>query len=187
MIHFGYLSDPRVQRLIDFMVDYHSMEDAGWKCRSYPINHDGVFPKNCYMGAFKSLRAIARIPDELRSKEVSRIIDIEVENILENRIYKYLRAKDGSRKDKAGWKRFGFPLFYQSDALEVLDVLTSLGVKDDRVQDALKLVEDSLGPDGRWTLMNSFNGKMWVDIEEKGKPSKWITLRALRTLKRYYE
>jgi hypothetical protein len=29
----------------------------------------------------------------------------------------------------------------------------------------------------------SLNGKMWVDIEAKGMPSKWITLRALRMQK----
>jgi hypothetical protein len=33
-------------------------------------------------------------------------------------------------------------------------------------------------------LANSLNGKMWIDIEKKGKPSKWVTLRALRLLKR---
>jgi hypothetical protein len=33
-------------------------------------------------------------------------------------------------------------------------------------------------------LENTLNGKMWVDIEQKGKPSKWVTLRALRVLKR---
>jgi hypothetical protein len=32
-------------------------------------------------------------------------------------------------------------------------------------------------------MENSLNGKMWVDIEEKKKPSKWVTLRALRALK----
>ena len=26
-------------------------------------------------------------------------------------------------------------------------------------------------------------GKMWVDVEKKGQPSKWVTLRALRVLK----
>ena len=186
MIHFGYLEDPRVQRLIDFMVANHSMEDAGWKCRAYPINPGGVFPKNCYMGAVKSLRALTTIPSELRSSEVKRIIDREVENILENRVFRYLRTEDGGRKDKAGWKRFGFPLFYQSDALEVLDVLTNLGVRDGRMQDAMDLVKDARGPDGKWVLKDSFNGKMWVDIEVKGKPSKWITLRALRTLNRYH-
>jgi hypothetical protein len=25
---------------------------------------------------------------------------------------------------------------------------------------------------------------MWIDIEQRGKPSKWVTLRALRVLKR---
>jgi hypothetical protein len=29
----------------------------------------------------------------------------------------------------------------------------------------------------------SYNGKMWADVEEKGKPSKWVTLRALRVLR----
>jgi hypothetical protein len=24
---------------------------------------------------------------------------------------------------------------------------------------------------------------MWIDIEQRGKPSKWVTLRALRVLK----
>ena len=27
---------------------------------------------------------------------------------------------------------------------------------------------------------------MWVDIEKKGQPSKWVTLRALRVLKAAY-
>ena len=36
---------------------------------------------------------------------------------------------------------------------------------------------------GRWALKHSLNGKMWIDIEAKGKPGKWITLRALRVLK----
>jgi len=51
LVHFGYLDDPRTRRLLDFTVDYHSADVAGWKCRSYPINPGGVFPANCYMGA----------------------------------------------------------------------------------------------------------------------------------------
>jgi hypothetical protein len=31
-------------------------------------------------------------------------------------------------------------------------------------------------------MENSLNGKMWVDVEEKGKPSKWITYFALYVL-----
>jgi hypothetical protein len=28
---------------------------------------------------------------------------------------------------------------------------------------------------GTWILENSLNGKMLADVEEKGKPSKWLT------------
>jgi hypothetical protein len=184
LIHFGYLDDPRTRRLLDFTVGYHDTEDAGWRCRSYPINPAAVFPKNCYMGATKMLHALSLIPPKKRSREIQAVIDREVENLLENGVYRYLRNPDGTRKDKAGWKRFGFPLFYQADVLEVLDALTRLGVNDDRMDPAVDLTLDARQPDGRWLLENTFNGKMWVDIEEKGKPSKWITLRALRTLKR---
>jgi hypothetical protein len=184
LIHFGYLDDARTRRLLDFTVGYHDSEGAGWKCRSYPINAAGVFPKNCYMGATKLLHALAMIPAKKRGKAIQGVIDREVENILENGVYRYLRNLDGTRKDKAGWKKFGFPLFYQADVLEVLDTLALLGVKDDRMRPAVDLVLKARQPDGRWLLENTFNGKMWADIEEKGQPSKWITLRALRTLKR---
>jgi hypothetical protein len=50
---------------------------------------------------------------------------------------------------------------------------------------AIDLVLKARQSDGRWLLGNTFNGKMWADIEQKGKPSKWITLRALRTLRRF--
>jgi hypothetical protein len=33
-----------------------------------------------------------------------------------------------------------------------------------------------------WRLEKSFNGKMWMDVEAKGQPSKWITFFALMVL-----
>ncbi len=186
MVHFGYLKDPRVGRFLDFIVEYHSQEEAGWRCRAFPIDPSRVFPVNCYMGATKILKALSLIPPETRSKEIPSVVNREVESLLGNYIYRYLRNADGNRKDKAGWKRFGFPLFYQADALEVLDTLTRLGVRDERMEDAVTLVKETQGADGRWLLKNTYNGKMWVDIEAKNEPSKWITLRATRVLKRYH-
>jgi hypothetical protein len=180
LIHFGYLDDPRTRKLVDFNVGYHDGVNAGWMCRSYTIDPSAVFPKNCYMGAEKMLRAISTVLQPKRSREIPAIIDREVENILENGVYRYLRNPDGTQKDKAGWKRFGFPLFYQSDALEVIDTLTRLGVHDDRMQPVVDLVLSARQPDGSWLLDNTYNGKMWVDIEAKGRPSKWVTFKALR-------
>lgn len=180
--HFEYLEDPRTNRLLDFIYDYYDEEASGWKCRAYPINPEAVFPTNCYMGSTKILKAFSMIPEKKRVSKMNDIIKREIEKILENKVYRYLRNPDGSRKDKAGWKRFGFPLFYQADLLEVMVTLTRLGIHDKRMSAPLKIIEDSMQTDGKWLLKNSFNGKMWIDIEEKNKPSKWITLRALYVL-----
>ena len=56
--------------------------------------------------------------------------------------------------------------------------------EDPRLKRALEWILGKQDAQGRWKLENSLNGKMWADIEAKGKPRKWITLRALRVLKR---
>ncbi len=185
--HFGYLDDPRTRKLLEFTYDYSDRENTGWKCRAFPIDPSRVYPVNCFMGRTKLLKAFSHIPEEKRGKGMKEIIELEVEEILENRVYRYLRNPDGSRKDKAGWKRFGFPLFYQSDLLEVLDTLTRLGVRDERMRGAVDVVINAQQPDGKWLLKNTYNGKMWVDIEEKHTPSKWVTLRAMRVLRNWDE
>ena len=185
LLHFGYLQDSRTQHLIRFQIEYHAVE-GGWLCRAYGIDRSKLFPENCYMGGVKMLKALAKIPKEKRPKGLTEVIEHEIEIVLKNRVYRYMKNPDGSRKDKAGWKKFGFPLFYQSDALEVMDILTGLGIRDERMQDAIDLIHATQQKNGRWLLKNSYNGKMLCEIDEKHKPSKWITLRVARVLKRFY-
>ncbi len=84
---------------------------------------------------------------------------------------------------KPGWLRFGFPLSYNSDALEALAALMACGEKPrSEYEDGIQLVRDSADGEMRWKLRNSFNGKMLADVETKGAPSKWLTLRALQVL-----
>jgi hypothetical protein len=75
---------------------------------------------------------------------------------------------------------------WQTDVLEILGILTKLGYKDKRMQEAVDLVISKQGDHGRWKLEHTFNGRFQVDIEQKGKPSKWITLNALKVLKRFF-
>src|SRR5690606_38970491 len=83
------------------------------------------------------------------------------------------------------WFKFGFPLSYWSDVLETAAVLAELGYGGDaRLAPAIDLILSKQDAQGRWKLENSLNRKMWIDIEQRGKPSKWVTLRALRVLKR---
>ena len=39
-----------------------------------------------------------------------------------------------------------------------------------------------LGEDGRWTLQHTYAGKTYFELERRGAPSRWYTLRALRGL-----
>ena len=185
--HFGYLDDPRTQKLLKFTYDYYDRENTGWKCRAFPIDQNKVFPVNCFMGRTKLLKVFSKIPEGMRDPEMKEIIKLEVEEILENGVYRYLRKPDGSRKDKAGWKKFGFPLFYQADILEIMGSLTRLGVRDERMQYAIDVILEAQQPDGKWLLKNTYNGKMYIDIEEKHNPSKWVTMRALYVLKNWFE
>lgn len=75
---------------------------------------------------------------------------------------------------------------YQTDTLGILGILTQLGYKDERIQEAINIVISKQDNKGRWILENSFNSRYHVNIEQKEKPSKWITLNVLRVLKRFY-
>ena len=72
---------------------------------------------------------------------------------------------------------------YQTDVLEILGILTTLGYRDERMQEALSLVAGKADAQGRWKLGSTFNDRFLVPIEAKGKPSRWVTLEALRVLR----
>ena len=115
---------------------------------------------------------------------MKKTIEEGAEYMLVHHIHK--QSHNLGRVSKPGWKKFGFPLMYQTDVLEILGILTSLGYRDERMQEAVDLLVSKQDDQGKWRLERTFNGRFQVDIEETGKPSKWVTLNALKVLKRYY-
>jgi hypothetical protein len=185
LIKLGYLNDPRLQRGIDWIVRYQRFDDGAKEApRGWPYDNEAMcFGRHvCTMGVVKALKALAVIPPERRSTDVKKTIESGAEYLLQHHIYK--RSHDLSRNCKPGWKRFSFPLMYQTDALEMLGILASLGYKDRRMQEAIDLVLSKQDQQGRWRLANTFNGRFQVNIERKGQPSKWITLHAVRAIKK---
>jgi hypothetical protein len=89
------------------------------------------------------------------------------------------------RKGYFSWTRFAFPTWWHYDVLRGLDYLRSAGVApDERVAEAVELVESKRGRDGRWPLEARHQGVMPVEIDQgEGRPSRWNTLRALRVLR----
>jgi hypothetical protein len=88
--------------------------------------------------------------------------------------------------EKPGWLKFGFPLSYNSDALESLAALAAVGEPArPEYESALAIVRSAADSEMRWALRNTFNGKMLADVEEKGQPSRWLTLHALQVLQHF--
>jgi hypothetical protein len=187
LIRLGYLEDSRLQKGIDWITTYQRFDDRtdkppkGWP---YDITLGCWGRHTCSMGAIKALKALAEIPEQARSPEVKETLIQGAGYFLQHHVYK--RSHNLEKVCKPGWLKFGFPLMYNTDALEVLGILTKLGYKDKRMQEAVDLVISKQDEQGRWMLEYTYNGRFQVNIERKGKPSKWVTLNALRALKRFY-
>jgi hypothetical protein len=137
------------------------------------------------MGVVKSLKALAALPERQQTPEVADVIEAGCDYLLAHHIFK--RSHDLARTAKPSWRQLQFPLMYQTDVLEIANILLDLGVVDERMQEAIDLIASKQDETGKWALESTFNGKFQVDIEAKAKPSKWITYRAMRALKFYYE
>lgn len=189
---------------------YSQTNDApkDWGARTSTLNG------YCHMLAPKVLLFLAEVPHEhwpegadrlrdecvrvLRDKQVTRCVPEEAREFFDL----FYTAKSGERdglreqylaghrqlhyKDKPGWLRFGYPLSYNSDALEAL---LALALHDEPMREeyasALEAVRTAADGQMRWKLRNSFNGKMLADVEEKGQLSRWLTCRALRVLRHF--
>jgi hypothetical protein len=87
-------------------------------------------------------------------------------------------------KPSSSWRKFGFPVFYVTDILQVVEALVALGYGGDpRLANALDLIRRKQDEQGRWALEYDYAGKTWVDFGPKKQPNPWVTLRARRVLK----
>lgn len=186
LIRLGFIEDYRVNKGIEWICRYQRADDGTEKGPSGPVydRYEMCWGKHtCHMGLIKSLKALAEIPVEKRNKEINDKIEILSEYILAHRIHK--KSHDLEQIAKPGWLKPGFPLMYQTDILEILEILTGLGYSDRRMDEAVNIIRSKQNSEFRWKLENSFNGKMIENIEKKGSNSKWITLKALKVLLKY--
>lgn len=188
LIRCGYLDDPRVQKGIDWVVKYQRFDDGEtkppkeWPYNAGPRKGDSCWGKHaCHTGVICTLKALSEIPKAKRSQEVKLKTEQASEYFLKHHIYR--RSHDLSKISIRNWIYSGFPL---GGFLQVLYILSKLGYKDDRMQDAIDLLLSKQNENGRWVMEVSLNGRMHANIEKKGKESKWVTLNALRCLKNIY-
>jgi len=187
LLKFGYIDDERVQRGIEWITKYQRFDDGSeTKPKGWPYDrYEMCWGKHsCHMGVVKGLKALSAIPGKERNRDVNKTISNACEYLLSHHIYK--RSHDLTKVSKPGWLKLQFPLMYQTDILEIADLLIQVGVRNHRMDDAIKIIASKQNAEGKWNLENSFNGRFHANVERKGTPSKWITYRAMKVLKAYY-
>jgi hypothetical protein len=189
LIQAGYDEHNRIRSALDWLVS-EQKEDGGWHCFN---SSKGT------LDCWEPLSAFAALPKSRWNRRIKRSVERGSEFYLERRLY-----REGTHR-YAAWFRFHYPTHYYYDLLVGLDVLSSLGYgKDRRMNFALDLLRKRQREGGRW-IMDALHPDISKDLpetsyssvppyepfpaipfglEKVGKPSKIITLRALRVLNR---
>jgi hypothetical protein len=188
--------DPRLDKAYEWMArtvtgdGIAPMEEKNASIRYYaykigPTFACGVNNKlPCAWGGVKVMLAFSRLPVKQQTPLIKKAIKRGIEFFLgiDPATAKY-PTRDNSKPNRAWWK-FGFPVFYVTDLLQLAEALTGLGYGNDtRLSGVLEMILEKQNNEGQWALEYDYAGKTWIDFGKKQQPNKWVTLRALRVLK----
>jgi hypothetical protein len=174
--YFGENVDNIVDRLLG-----EQMADGGWNCEQENGSTRGSFNSTiCVLeGLLEYEQTIGGSPALTAARERGH------EYLLERRL---LRRLSTGELIKPAWTQFSFPPRWHFDVLRALDYMRAADVRpDDRMTEAMALLQSKRCPDSRWLLENTHPGDVHFEMDDgQGRPSRWNTLHALRVL-RWYE
>jgi hypothetical protein len=168
--YFGESSEEVLERLLDEQLD-----DGGWNCEAPPSVRSSFHTTICVLeGLLEYQRAKGATAAVTEARARGQ------EYLLERRMFRSLSSGQVINRD---WTLFSFPTGWHYDVLRGLDYLRSAGEPDNRIAEAIALVEKNRRSDGRWPLQNPHADQLRFEIKEGAdEPSRWNTLRALRVL-----
>jgi len=182
LIRLGYTEDPRLRRALEWLVAVQNA-DGGWLCPYWKAHIRDTH--GCFMGTITTLDAFAECPEAIQTPQLKAAAARGAEFLLMHRLFK--SDHHGFRPIKPAWLQLSFP-WLSYDILRGLAVVTKLGYsRDPRIDDALDVLLRKQCRDGTWILESTPSGRMQTNIEVKGRPSKWVTLYALRVIRRIFE
>ena len=196
LLELGY-NDPRLDAAFEWMArsltgeGVAPLEDKEAPLRYYAYKCGPGFACGaqsklpCAWGAVKVMLAFSRLPESRRTPLIERAIERGVEFLFSvDPATAAYPTRLGDKPNRAWWK-FGFPVFYITDLLQLVEALVGLGYgADPRLARSFDLILGKQDEQGRWPLEYDYAGKTWVGFGPKKEPNQWVTLRALRVLAR---
>ena len=138
----------------------------------------------CAWGGVKVLLALSQVPVEKRTLLMKDAIKQGVEFFLSVDPSTANYPNGWAAKPSGNWWKFGFPVFYVTDILQIAEALVALGYgKDKRLKNTLELIRSKQDENGRWQLEYNYDGKTWMRFGKMKELNEWVTLRALKVLK----
>lgn len=169
--------DGRLDTIADHLLQ-EQMPDGGWNCRRR------------FGATHASVHTTISVLEGLRHYEAARGRKVRAVRAAQRRGREFLLMHRLFRSDRTGeiikpiFTRFSFPPRWHYDILRALDYFQAAGApRDERLAEAIEIVQSTSRSDGRWPLQNRWKGKTYFELERLGAPSRWNTLRALRVLK----
>ncbi len=194
LLDLGYI-DPRLDKAFEWMArtvtgqGLAKASDKSAPLRYYSYKCGPLFACGannklpCAWGAAKVMLAFSKLPLAKRTPLINQAIQAGVDFLFSSNPAQAGYPCGNAAKPSGNWWKFGFPVFYITDLLQIAEALVGLGYGNDpRLSDALKLIREKQDEHGRWKLEFGYTGKTWLDFGRKGQPNKWVTLRALRVL-----
>ena len=127
--------------------------------------------------------AFSKLPEKKRTPLIKRAIQQGVDFFfsIEPVTARY-PTRTGDKPSRDWWK-FGFPVFYITDLLQLAEAFVNLGYGNDpHLANTINLIREKQNEHGQWLMEFDYPGKTWLDFGTKHQPNEWVTLRALRVL-----
>ncbi len=173
--YFGHASDNLAHRLLS-----EQLSDGGWNCYAPPSSRSSFHSTICVLeGLLAYEKAKGATPATTQARRRGE------EYLLTRHL---LRTASTGNVINLQWTMLAFPTYWHYDILRALDYFRSAGAHPDkRMAEAVQRLEAKRNATGQWPLEHIHPGKVHFDLEDgAGKPSRWLTLRALRVLNWYH-
>lgn len=182
LLRFGLGDHPAVQQAVEHLTSL--IRDNGWPCASQMgFRGPGRKDDPCPLANLLALKALAQVP-EMRDSQAAHI-GAEIllghwEDQKERKIYLFGIGTD--------FRKVKYPFIWY-DILHVVDVLSRFPFlkNDPRLQEMIETLVAQQDEQGRFTASSIWMTWRGWGFGQKKEPSPWITLLALRVIKRLYE
>jgi hypothetical protein len=195
LMELGY-TDPRMDKAYEWMARTTTgegvapMKDKHAEVRYYAYKVGPTFACGingnlpCAWGGVKVMMALSQVPVRKRTALIKQAIKQGVDFFfgIDPSTAKYPTRKND--KPNRAWWKFGFPVFYVTDLLQLAKAMVDLGYgKDNRLKTTLDIIREKQNEHGQWLMEYEYAGRTWLDFGKKKQPNEWVTLRALKVLK----